>query len=231
MTENPLYGALAKAQAEFGPIEKDRINPHFKNHYATMASLISATRPALAKHGLAVVQTFGQVDGGLVLTTVLMHESGVNIASVVPLLALNKGPQPFGSEVTYMRRYSYAALLNIVADEDDDGNEAQKAPPAAQKAPPARKPPEPVNTAPKPKETPEDRGRQLIASIEASDTVNECEALSERCGKAINYLSSLGLQEMADEIADTFLRRKQALKDADMGAAHEPIPDDEGIPA
>jgi hypothetical protein len=59
------------------------------------------------------------------LHTVLMHKSGQFIQSVMPLVQATLGPQKFGSELTYMRRYAYAAILSMTADEDDDGNQAQ----------------------------------------------------------------------------------------------------------
>jgi len=46
--------------------------------------------------------------------------------SCVPLSALSKGPQAFGSELTYQRRYCLGALMGIAAD-DDDGNAAADA--------------------------------------------------------------------------------------------------------
>lgn len=122
-----LWSALVNAQSEFETVEKDRVNPHFKNRYATLSSLIESTRPALTRHGLAVVQLVETHDGTLFLNTRVVHRSGQHIESSVPLLCLRDGAQKFGSELTYMRRYSYAAILNVVADEDDDGEEAQKA--------------------------------------------------------------------------------------------------------
>jgi hypothetical protein len=37
-------------------------------------------------------------------------------------------PQSMGSAITYQRRYSLAALLNLNIDKDDDGNAASVAP-------------------------------------------------------------------------------------------------------
>ena len=85
-----------------------------------------ATREALSKNGLAITQCGIPREGGTwVLQTTLIHESGESIVSMLPLLAFPKGPQAAGSEITYMRRYAYAAILSITADEDDDANAAQ----------------------------------------------------------------------------------------------------------
>jgi phage recombination protein Bet len=80
--------------------------------------------------------------------------------------------------------------------------------------------PEPINTAPPPKvkETPEERARQLISEIEATETEEACENLAERCSKAINYLHGLGMTELSDEVQDTFLRHKQMLKGEEAAA-------------
>ena len=88
----------------------------------------NATREALSKNGLSIFQ--GGVhgpDGGWELETTLLHSSGQSVSLQFPLLAFPKGPQAAGSELTYMRRYAYAAILNITADEDDDANTAQDA--------------------------------------------------------------------------------------------------------
>jgi hypothetical protein len=43
----------------------------------------------------------------------------------MPLSAGKETPQGQGSAITYARRYSLMAALNIVADKDDDANAAQ----------------------------------------------------------------------------------------------------------
>lgn len=118
-----LAKALAAAQGEFTNPTKDRTNPHFRNKYATLDSMQTATRPILAKHGLAIVQ-LPTVTPSLI--TRLMHSSGQYVESETPITA-NLKPQEYGSALTYMRRYSYAAILNITADEDDDAEGAQSA--------------------------------------------------------------------------------------------------------
>lgn len=138
-----LAKALAAAGAEFGAVKRDRVNPYFNSRYATLDSCLSATRPALAKHGLVVVQEASVSARGVTVTTRLLHESG-EVLTATPLTAVPKdyGPQGIGSCITYLRRYSLSALLSIAADEDDDGNEAQPAPGQAKQATP---PPVPTN--------------------------------------------------------------------------------------
>jgi hypothetical protein len=61
----------------------------------------------------------------MVLVTRLGHASGQFIDSVYPLPNSNK-PHEMGSAITYARRYSWAAICGIAAEEDDDANAAQE---------------------------------------------------------------------------------------------------------
>lgn len=113
--------ALALAQAEIVSAEKDRINPHFKSSYATLASVWDACRDPLTKNGISVVQS-PKAEGGLVtLTTILLHKSGQWFRDVLTLRAVNDTPQSIGSAVTYARRYALSAMAGVAPD-DDDGN-------------------------------------------------------------------------------------------------------------
>jgi hypothetical protein len=127
-TIDKLAEALSAAQGAFINPPKDRENPYFKSRYATLDSMQTATRAALAANGLSVTQGGEKLGDGWALKTTLHHSSGTSISSWFPLLAFPKGPQAAGSEITYMRRYAYAAILNITADEDDDGNGSQETP-------------------------------------------------------------------------------------------------------
>lgn len=113
--------ALALAQAEIESASKDRINPHFKSAYATLASVWDACRAPLTKNGISVVQS-PKADGAMVtLTTVLLHKSGQWFRDVLSIRAVNDTPQSIGSAVTYARRYALSAMAGV-APEDDDGN-------------------------------------------------------------------------------------------------------------
>lgn len=118
--------AFADAQADTGKVVKTGTNPHFKSRYVELASVIDATTEALHKHGLFVVQT-PQIDKNdrFVLETLIVHRNGQAPArSIWPILVKDMNdPQKVGGAVTYARRYSLMALMNI-AGEDDDGNAA-----------------------------------------------------------------------------------------------------------
>lgn len=127
--------ALVHAQAEFGVATKDSTNPHFKSRYADLASVRAACMPALVKHGLGVLQTIeDQDDAGLTIRTTVLHLSGEWLAGTLRLPLAQPSVQAIGSAITYGRRYGWATLLGIVADDDDDGTAAQQAAPAQMRA-------------------------------------------------------------------------------------------------
>jgi hypothetical protein len=138
---NELASALAKAQAAIKPASKDSVNPHFKSRYADLASIWEACRTALTSQGLSVVQLPEQGPDldTISLTTVLLHESGQYISGTISAPLARRDAQGIGSALTYLRRYALAAMVGIVADEDDDGSSAvQPAPQRAVQSSPAR---------------------------------------------------------------------------------------------
>lgn len=140
-----LAAALAEAQAEFPAIAKDANNPFFKSKYADLSSVVQTASPILTKHGLSISQFIGISDGGQdVLTTYLLHKSGQFIADTMKLHLGKQDAQGQGSATTYARRYSYMAVLGLVADEDDDGNAASG------KTQPKSTPPKSTTKAPEP---------------------------------------------------------------------------------
>lgn len=140
---NELATALAKAQSKIEAAPKDSANPFFKSHYADLSSVWGACRGPLTENGLAIVQTADSAEGTVDITTRLLHSSGQWIEGTLRLAPTKNDPQGFGSAITYGRRYGLAAIVGIVADEDDDGNAAsapgkkpdQKTKPAAKPEP------------------------------------------------------------------------------------------------
>jgi hypothetical protein len=122
-----LIGALVQAQAQMGKAKKGATNPHFKNRYADLATVLECIVPALNAHGVALLQTPGwDASAGLVtMTTILAHETGGMMTSTASCeLGRGSGPQALGSTISYLRRFTAKSVLAL-PEEDDDGNAAQ----------------------------------------------------------------------------------------------------------
>jgi hypothetical protein len=135
-----LAEALLRAQQEIRFAAKDSKNPHFKNNYADLESVIDAVKGPLNDNGIVFLQSPSPSDDGkLHLTTRLMHRSGqwMEDTAVAPLP--KQDPQGFGSALTYLRRYSLSAVTGLYQS-DDDGNAGSGVgeKPAAKPAKPAQ---------------------------------------------------------------------------------------------
>ena len=118
--------AFVKAQKEFGPALKTSTNPHFRSRYADLSACVEAVVDALNNNGLGLVQCTHECQDGVVVETILIHESGENMTfGKLHVPATKHDAQGFGSALTYARRYSLMAACGI-APEDDDGNRAVK---------------------------------------------------------------------------------------------------------
>lgn len=130
-----LYSALAKAQGEFEPIEKNRtgkVEHRDKQtgvllgtdtlRYADLEEITAKTRPALSKYGLATIQpvSHAKSGGGLAIFTQLIHEDGGMLISELPLDNKALNVQGTGALITYLRRYAKCAILDVSADDDLD---------------------------------------------------------------------------------------------------------------
>lgn len=146
--------ALVAALSELKGAPKDSKNPHFRNDYASLESVIETARPVLTKHKLAVFQGPGAIVGNaLTVSTRIIHDSGEWIESDLHIPLGKTDPQGMGSALTYGRRYGLMAMLNMPAV-DDDGEAArvpQPAQVAANGAPPPRKTPD-LSVAPEGKD-------------------------------------------------------------------------------
>lgn len=124
--------ALAKAQAEMPRVIMNSVNPFLKNKFADLGAVIEASRPVLARHGLSISQFPTYFENRVGVTTILLHESGEWLEETV-LLAMEdeKGKsaaQVAGSIISYLRRYSWSAVLGLYADEDTDGEPVKRHP-------------------------------------------------------------------------------------------------------
>jgi len=128
-----LAKAIALSQLHVENALKSSTNPHFKSKYADLAEILNTVRPVFSANGIAIVQTPTFESGIASVETMLCHESGEFISSVCSSPVSKQDAQGIGSAITYLRRYSLAAMCGI-AQEDDDGQQAV-APPLRQAQP------------------------------------------------------------------------------------------------
>lgn len=117
-----LAKGLKSFHANLGKIARDATNPFFNSKYATLSAILEAIKQPLQDAGLSFTQ-FPTGQNGL--TSVLMHcETGEFMQCEYFMQPIKNDPQAQGSVISYMRRYSLAAILGLNLDEDDDGNRA-----------------------------------------------------------------------------------------------------------
>lgn len=118
--------ALVEAQSKMPAVKMNKKNPFLKNNYADLGAIIETSQPILAENGLAISQICTSREGYIGVETVLLHKSGEWISSTMELPTVDEkgksNAQVAGSIITYIRRYSLAAILGMYADEDVDGN-------------------------------------------------------------------------------------------------------------
>jgi len=134
--------AMAKVQTELKPAQKNATNPFLKNKYADLGAVIEACQELAGRNGLATVQMPFTVQGGMGITTRIIHTSGEWVEGEVTFeLAEERGisnAQSAGKLLTYARRYALAAAFGVVADDDTDGNVETVAKPQAKAQPKAQ---------------------------------------------------------------------------------------------
>ncbi len=104
--------------------------------YARWEDINDAIRPVLAEHGFGLSFRIGAADDGkITVTGVLAHSAGHQEDTTITLQHDSTGSknavQAVGSSVSYGKRYTAMALLNITSraplDADDDGHNADPA--------------------------------------------------------------------------------------------------------
>lgn len=127
MEKNTIYEKLLEVQKEIKPIIKDSKNPHFKNTYFDINTLLAAVKPILNKYGLLLAQPLTSHDGKIMLLTQIYDaESGKCLDYHPTPLPECVDAQKYGSAITYFRRYALQSLLALEA-EDDDGESSKNA--------------------------------------------------------------------------------------------------------
>lgn len=133
---NELYAAMGKAfgQLKNAPrtcfsnwAKKDRKTGELLPDYADLATVFDTIRAVYGAHGLSIRQTFSpyREDGTIMLVTTIGHSSGQFERSYLPMKG-NVAPQELAKVVTYLKRVAICAAVGIAADDDDDGESANR---------------------------------------------------------------------------------------------------------
>jgi hypothetical protein len=130
---NEIAAALARAWPKFKSPERSAVNPQFRSStsggkYATLEDVLDAVRDPLAVESLMLSQSVTTYpETGLVsVHSMLMHKSGQFLRFETTLPTRDYTAHGCGAAVTYARRYSAMAILNLAPGDgtDDDGNAA-----------------------------------------------------------------------------------------------------------
>lgn len=133
MSENigDLAKALSAAQAEYNALTKNKTADmeKYTYDYADLAAVLDGCRPQLNAKGIAVVQApYVGDDGGIGISTCLMHSSGQWISGKISHSMALKKWQDLGAALTFMRRYALSAMAGVASEEDTDGADLKPAP-------------------------------------------------------------------------------------------------------
>ena len=120
-----LESKLLAIQKDLPSLKKSAENPHFRNTYVPLETVLSELLPKLNEAGLLLVQAPSDVDGQPALTTGIYDtETDEALEFSVPLVLDKQTPQAVGSAITYMRRYSLMSILGLVGEPDTDAEAA-----------------------------------------------------------------------------------------------------------
>lgn len=119
-----LFAAYAKFQGDLSNATKAKSGHGYK--YADLATCIDVAKDPLKNNGLAVAQFLGKCEQGTTLTTMMTHASGqwMRDTFIMEKAVLQGGAgknpaQAMGASITYMRRYSYAAICGMTQEDED----------------------------------------------------------------------------------------------------------------
>lgn len=118
--QSALATALVAFISETKDVHADSTNPFHKNKYASLGAHLSVIKPLAAKHGLAIMQIPCTEDNCVGIRTTVIHKDGGSISEFVGIPANNEmSGQQAGAVISYLRRYSLAAIAGVATEDDD----------------------------------------------------------------------------------------------------------------
>lgn len=142
MENNNWIKDLIAAQKEMPMVEKDGKNPHFKNDYAKYDTAVEVIKKVYNKNNFFVSHEIkagysinNKEDGHkweetipTKIITKIIHTSGKEIFSSMPLINKAGTDQGMGSSISYAKRYTLLALVAVASSDEDDDGEAANVP-------------------------------------------------------------------------------------------------------
>lgn len=128
-----IAAALAKSWAAIQtPRHNAKVTVRTKNggtyafEYTDLNGILDTVKPVFIQNNLTIMQnSYTQTENNAVFAcveTVILHESGEYAKSLPLKFPAAQSMQDFGGQITYMKRYSLAAMLGIATEKDDDAN-------------------------------------------------------------------------------------------------------------
>lgn len=117
---------------------KNASNPYFNSKYADLGVVVEALKKPLedANIGYYFMTVGSDPVWQLTMTVTNLDEPKETLVLGFPLNPVD--PQKMGASITYAKRYLLCTAFNVIAEEDDDGNEAAGNKPTLQKKAPSK---------------------------------------------------------------------------------------------
>jgi len=103
--------------------------------YTPLDAVLEVAKPPLNDNGVLMIQGVAHRDGVVWVESRLVHTSGQYYGCMMGMGPAQDSPQAIGSAESYVRRYSWYALLNMASGRDDDGAAASIPAPTREEEP------------------------------------------------------------------------------------------------
>tara|TARA_R110002096_G_scaffold66306_1_gene161375 strand:- start:29346 stop:29933 length:588 start_codon:yes stop_codon:yes gene_type:complete len=135
--------AMCEVQSSMESASKASDNPFFNSKYADLSEVLRCIKGIIPSKNLSFMQMPSFESGVVSVETIVMHSTGEWISSTSSSPISKSNPQGVGDAITYLRRYSLAAIFGL-AQKDDDGNsnseQSPQSKPSQQQTPDDNKP-------------------------------------------------------------------------------------------
>lgn len=128
--------AFAVMQPELPVIDERgtiKVNNEIRSTFATFEDINDVVKPIITRYGFGISFRAVTKDAKATVTAILMHKAGHREETAMELSADTSGGkngvQALGSSISYAKRYTMCALLNITTrGQDDDGRKGGSPP-------------------------------------------------------------------------------------------------------